>query len=287
MRWSSRAALLIAVAAIAGAGLGGCMSKAKRHLYAAEDLFEKRDLKGAKLELLEAIKADPDLLDAHKSLAHVDEYLGDEEGAAREYEAASRLDPTDTKLLNKARYYRQMRELESAASRALDDIKAGRAEEGLNTLNGIATDTKHKSARDKAIAALRDAAPMLAQQGDSLNQAKKYDDAVKNYGLALRAYITIGQASGKPQLDPKADAPIRSINAAAAAGGATDRAFAILNDVVAFDPDNKAANAELAKAYLARKPPDYATAADLMERAGASEAEVKSLRARAKRGSGE
>jgi Tfp pilus assembly protein PilF len=283
MRWSRRAALLIAVAAIAAAGLGGCMSKAKRHLYAAEDLFEKRDLKGAKLELREAIKDDPGLLDAHKALAHVDEYLGDEEGAAREYEIASRLDPADVKLLNKARYYRQMRELEMSAGKALDDIKAGQVEEGINTLSGIAADTKHKSARDRAVATLREAAPLIAGQGDSLYQAKKYDDAVKSYGLAIRAYLMISEATGKQHLDPKVEPLMRSLNAAAgAAGGAQDRAFAILNDVVAFDPDNKVANAELAKAYLARKPPDYTTAADLMERAGAPEAEVKSLRARAK-----
>jgi len=282
MRCSSKAAVLIAVATIAGAGLGGCMSKAKRHLYAAEDLFEKRDLKGAKLELEAAIKDDPDLLDAHKSLAHVDEYLGDEEGAGREYEAASRLDPADSKVLNKARYYRQMRELENSASKALDDIKAGRAEEGVSTLNAILNDSKHKSARDRAVAALRNAAPIIAQQGDSLYQAKKYDDAVKTYGLAIRAYLLIAEATNKAQLDPKAEGSIRSLNAAATAGGVPDRAFTILNDVVAFDPDNKVANTELAKAYLARKPPDYATAADLMERAGAPEAEVKSLRARAK-----
>ncbi len=279
MRWSRGALRLILVVLIVSAGLPGCMSKAKRHLYAAEDLFEKRDLKGAKLELREAIKEDPDLLDAHKSLAHVDEYLGDEEGAAREYETASRLDPADTKLLNKARYYRQMRELEGAAGKALDDIKAGRAEEGINTLNGIAADTKHRGARDRAIAVLREAAPLIAEQGDSSSQAKKYDDAVKNYALAIRAYLLIGESTGKQRLDPKVEPLMRSLDAA---GGGQDRSFGILNDVVAFDPDNKVANAELAKAYLARKPPDYATAADLMERAGASDAEVKSLRARAK-----
>ncbi len=279
MRWSRGALRLILVVLIVSAGLPGCMSKAKRHLYAAEDLFEKRDLKGAKLELREAIKEDPDLLDAHKSLAHVDEYLGDEEGAAREYETASRLDPADTKLLNKARYYRQMRELEGAAGKALDDIKAGRAEEGINTLNGIAADTKHRGARDRAIAVLREAAPLIAEQGDSSSQAKKYDAAVKNYGLAIRAYLMIAESTGKQQLDPKVEPLMRSLDAA---GGGQDRSFGILNDVVAFDPDNKVANAELAKAYLARKPPDYATAADLMERAGASDAEVKSLRARAK-----
>ena len=280
---SRRAALLIVGIALAGAALGGCMSKAKRHLYAAEDLFEKRDLKGAKVELQEAIEDDPNLLDAHKSLAHVNEYLGDEEGAAREYEAASRLDPADNKLLNKARYYRQMRELEHSANKALDDIRAGRAEEGITTLNNILTETKQKAAHERAVDALRKAAPLIAQQGDSLQQAKKYDEAIKTYALAIHAWQMIAEAGGKQQFDPQVDSLIRSINTAAQAGRIPDRAFTILNDIVGFDPENKVANAELAKAYLAHKPPDYTTAADLMERAGASDAEVKALRARAKR----
>jgi len=282
MRRSRRAVLVVAIAAMAGAGLSGCMSKAKRHLYAAEDLFEKRDLKGAKLELREAIEADPDLLDAHKSLAHVDEYLGDDQGAEHEYEIASRLDPSDTKLFNKARYYRQMHELENSAGKALDDIKAGRIEDGLNTLKSIITDSKNKTAHDRAVAVLGEAAPLIAQQGEAQYQAKKYDDAVKTDGLAIRAYVMMAEAAGKQQLDPAAGSAMRSLTAAAEAGGAGDKAFTILNDVVAFDPDNKVANAELAKAYLARQPPDYTTAADLMERAGASDADVKAMRARAK-----
>src|ERR1039457_6714145 len=75
--------------------VSGCQSEAKKHLYKAEDLFEKRDLDGAKKELELSIKADPTNLDAHKSLAHIDEALGDDEAAGREYEAASALDSTD------------------------------------------------------------------------------------------------------------------------------------------------------------------------------------------------
>jgi tetratricopeptide (TPR) repeat protein len=282
MRSFKRAVLLLAIGAAAGAGLCGCMSKAKRHVYAAEDLFEKRDLKGAQVELREAIKDDPDMLDAHKSLAHVDEYLGDEQGAEQEYEIASRLDPTDSKLFNKARYYRQLRELENSAGKALDDIKAGRDDEGLNTLKTILTDTSHKTAHDNALASLREAAPLIAQQGNAFYQAKKYDDAVIADGQAIRAYTMIAEATGKQQLDPAAEQVMRSLSAASQAGGSRDRAFTILNDVVAFDPENKVANAELAKAYLMRQPPDYATAADLMERAGAPDSEVKAMRARAK-----
>src|SRR5258708_4649040 len=85
--------------------VSGCQSEAKKHLYKAEDLFEKRDLDGAKKELELSIKADPNSLDAHNSLAHINEALGDQEGAAREYMAASALDPTDQKLLDKAAMY--------------------------------------------------------------------------------------------------------------------------------------------------------------------------------------
>jgi tetratricopeptide (TPR) repeat protein len=85
----------------------GCLSDSKRHFDRARILFERRDLKGAKMELIQAIKADPDLLEAHKLLARVDEYLGDQQGAAVEYEAAVKLDPADPRLRNKARFYRR------------------------------------------------------------------------------------------------------------------------------------------------------------------------------------
>jgi hypothetical protein len=71
-------------------------------------------------------------------------------------------------------------------------------------------------------------------------------------------------------------------NEAAKEGNTPDLMFRLLNDIIAFDPDNKSANIELAQVYLRRKPPDYDTAADLMERAGAPDNEVKKLRAEAK-----
>jgi len=92
--------------ALAGAMLTGCLSESKRHLDRARILFERRDLKGARLELTQALKEDPDLLEAHKLLARVDEYLGDQQDAGLEYEAAARLDPADARLRNKARFYR-------------------------------------------------------------------------------------------------------------------------------------------------------------------------------------
>src|SRR5271166_216158 len=78
--------------------LSGCIPESKGHFDRGRILFERRDLKGARLELTQALKADPDMLEAHKLLARVDEYLGDQQDAALEYETAARLDPADAKL---------------------------------------------------------------------------------------------------------------------------------------------------------------------------------------------
>jgi tetratricopeptide (TPR) repeat protein len=274
--------LLALITAGAPLTLAGCMSKAKRHLYNAEDLFEKRDLKGAQAELQEAIKDDPNLVDAHKSLAHIDEALGDEEGAGEEYDAASRLDPTDNKSLAKARYYRQLKQADQSIDEATGDIKAGKYEEGLATIKDVLKETRSKDTRDRGIAGLVKAAPMIAQQADDLTSQKKYDDALKAYDASIRAYMLIAEASGKTNLDPAADKTLHSANEAAKASGMPDRNFKLLNDVLTVDPDNKAANMELAQVYLSRTPPDYSTAADLMERANAPDAEVAKLRAKAK-----
>ena len=75
MRTSIARALILPVL-LAIPFVSGCQSESKKHLYKAEDLFEKRDLDGAKKELELSIKADPNNLDAHKSLAHIDEALG-------------------------------------------------------------------------------------------------------------------------------------------------------------------------------------------------------------------
>jgi tetratricopeptide (TPR) repeat protein len=107
-------AMLLIVAA--GAAFSGCISESKGHLDRARILFERRDLKAARLELTAALKADPEMLEAHKLLARVDEYLGDQQDAALEYEAATRLDPADPKLRNKARFYRQSVEHRSEPS---------------------------------------------------------------------------------------------------------------------------------------------------------------------------
>ena len=100
------AAALIGIG-ISALTLSGCIPESKGRFDRGRILFERRDLKGARLELTQALEADPDMLEAHKLLARVDEYLGDQQDAALEYEAAARLDPTDAKLRYKARFYRQ------------------------------------------------------------------------------------------------------------------------------------------------------------------------------------
>ena len=48
-------------------------------------------------------------------------------------------------------------------------------------------------------------------------------------------------------------------------------------------PDDKVANIELAAVYLSKSPPDYDTAADLEERGGAPDDQVRKLRDMAKK----
>ncbi len=261
----------------------GCQSESKRHLYKAEDLFEKRDLDGAKKELELSIKADPNNLDAHKSLAHIDEALDDSEGAAREYNAASALDPTDQKILDKARLYKVLQDSANSADKALADIKAGKVEDGVRQLKEILVQRKFKRARDKALTALTAALPEIEKQGDAQLTAKKYADAISTYDLGVRAAMLLAQAHGATGLGDQGNSLMHKINEAAKASGNPDATFKLLNDVIGVYPDDKNANIELAQVYLMRSPPDYDTAADLEERAGAPDDEVRKLRDQAKK----
>jgi tetratricopeptide (TPR) repeat protein len=263
--------------------LSGCQSESKKHLYKAEDLFEKRDLDGAKRELQLSIKADPNDLDAHKSLAHIDEALGDQEGAAKEYMAASTLDPTDEKLLEKARLYKQLMDLANSSGKALDDIKAGKVEEGVGTLKEIIFTSKIPAAREKAVNALADAIPMIEKVGDQQVADKKYPDAIGTYEQGIRAAMLLARAHKMDTLGPEADPMMHKINDAAKALGKPDANFKLFNDVIGDYPDDKVANMELAQIYLTRTPPDYTTAADLEERAGAPDDQVRKLRDEAKK----
>ncbi|HKF29364.1 MAG TPA: hypothetical protein VKB29_09035 [Candidatus Binataceae bacterium] len=263
--------------------LGGCQSESKKHLYKAEDLFEKRDLEGAQKELQLAIQADPNNVDAHKSLAHIDEFLGDQDGAAKEYEAASALDPSDQKIMQKARMYRSIQEMVNNANKAVDQVKSGDAEGGMRALKDALVASKSKYLRDKTSGYIKQAIPIIVQQADQQVKDKKYQDAIKNYDQAIRGYMLLAEASQGHTLDPGADAVLHSANEAAKDGGMPDATFKLLNDVLTVDPDNKTANLELAQVYLRRTPPDYDTAADLEERAGAPDADVKKLRDEAKR----
>lgn len=263
--------------------VSGCQSEAKKHLYKAEDLFEKRDLDGAKKELELSIKADPTNLDAHKSLAHIDEALGDDEAAGREYEAASALDSTDQKLLDKARLYKKLTDLANSSGKALDDIKAGKVTDGVATLKNIMLTTRISAAREKAVNALMNAIPTIEKIGDQQMQEKKYTDAVNTYEQGLRAAMLMARAHKMEALGPDADPMMHKINQAAKAAGTPDATFKLFNDVIGDYPDDKVANLELAQVYLSKTPPDYDTAADLEERGGAPDDAVRKLRDQAKK----
>jgi tetratricopeptide (TPR) repeat protein len=274
---------LIPIVLLAVPLVSGCQSEAKKHLYAAEDLFEKRDLDGAKKELELSIKDDPSLLDAHKSLAHIDEALGDQEGAAKEYMAASALDPTDQKLLDQARLYKQLEDLENSSGKALDDIKAGNVTQGEATLKDILMTAKIPAARQKAVAALSDSIPIVEKIGDQQMADKKYTDALATYEQGIRAAMLLSRVHKSDTLEPDADPMMQKISDAAKAAGTPDATFKLFNDVIGDYPDDKTANMQLAAVYLSRTPPDYDTAADLEERAGAPDDQVRKLRDMAKK----
>jgi tetratricopeptide (TPR) repeat protein len=263
--------------------LSGCQSEAKKHLYKAEDLFEKRDLDGAKKELEISIKLDDTSLDAHNSLAHIDEALGDQEGAAREYQKASELDPADQKLLEKARLYKQLEDLANSSGKALDEIKAGQVEQGVGTLKDIMVTSKIPAAREKALAALSDAIPIIEKVGDQQVADKKYPDAINTYEQGIRAAMLLARAHKQDTLGTDADPMMHKMTEAAKAAGTPDATFKLFNDVIGVYPDDKVANMELAAVYLSRTPPDYDTAADLEERGGAPDDQVRKLRDMAKK----
>jgi tetratricopeptide (TPR) repeat protein len=263
--------------------VSGCQSESKKHLYKAEDLFEKRDLDGAKKELELSIKADPNNLDAHKSLAHIDQALGDEEGAAKEYMAASALDPTDQKLLDQARLYKQLQDLANSSGQALDKIKAGQVTEGVAQLKDIITTSRIATAQQKAVNALSDAIPIIEKVGDQQVADKKYTDAVNTYEQGIRAAMLLARAHKMDTLGTDADPMMHKMTEAAKLAGTPDATFKLFNDVIGVYPDDKVANMELAAVYLSRTPPDYDTAADLEERGGAPDDQVRKLRDQAKK----
>ena len=263
--------------------VSGCQSESKKHLYKAEDLFEKRDLDGAKKELELSIKADPNNLDAHKSLAHIDQALGDEEGAAREYMAASALDPTDQKLLDQARLYKQLQDMANSSGQALDKIKAGQVTEGVSQLKDIITTSRIATAQQKAVSALSDAIPIIEKVGDQQVADKKYTDAINTYEQGIRAAMLLARAHKMDTLGTDADPMMHKMTEAAKLAGTPDATFKLFNDVIGVYPDDKTANLELAAVYLSKTPPDYDTAADLEERGGAPDDQVRKLRDQAKK----
>ncbi len=272
---------------------GGCQTKSQKMVFEANETAKKalesdpntreQLLEKARGELQEAVKEDPKNLDGWKLLSQIDEVLGHTEDAAKDFDAASALDPGDQKLMGKARYYHQLMDMINSSGKALDDIKAGHDEDGIRQLKDIMVQSNSKTAQQKAIKALSDAIPVIEQQGDQQVQAKQYQDAIKTYEQGIRAAMLLAQASSGGKMGPEADSLLHKINEAAKDASTPDATFRILNDVLTVDADNKTANMELAQVYLRRTPPDYDTAADLEERAGAPDDQVAKLRAQAKK----
>ena len=272
---------------------GGCQTKSQKMVFEANETAKKalesdpntreQLLEKARGELQDAVKEDPKNLDGWKLLSQIDEVLGHTEDAAKDFDAASALDPGDQKLMGKARYYHQLMDMINSSGKALDDIKAGHDEDGIRQLKDIMVQSNSKTAQQKAIKALSDAIPVIEQQGDQQVQAKQYQDAIKTYEQGIRAAMLLAQASTGGKIGPEADSLLHKINEAAKDANTPDATFRILNDVLTVDADNKTANMELAQVYLRRTPPDYDTAADLEERAGAPDDQVAKLRAQAKK----
>ena len=194
----------LALTVLISLALAGCQSSAKKHLYAAEDLFEKRDLKGAQAELRESVKEDPSLTDAHNSLARVDEYLHDYDEAGKEFMIASQQDPTNQKTMAKARYYRFLAQITQQADKALDEVKSGDSDTGMKDLKAALQETKTQDSRDHVIADIKQAIPPIVQSGDQQVQQKKFVDAANTYQIAIRGYMYIAEATQKP-MDAGAD----------------------------------------------------------------------------------
>jgi hypothetical protein len=131
--------------------------------------------------------------------------------------------------------------------------------------------------------ALADAIPIIEKQGDQQMADKKYADAINTYEQGVRAAMLLAKARRMETLGPEADPLMQKINQAAKAAGTPDATFKLFNDVIGIYPDDKTANIELAQVYLRKTPPDYDTAADLEERGGAPDDEVRKLRDQAKK----
>jgi tetratricopeptide (TPR) repeat protein len=280
--------LLLAVAL-----LSGCQSKSDKLVYQANEIAKKATqvgpkeemqlLEPARAKLLEAIKLDPKNLNAYKLLGQIDDITGNSDEALKIWMKASELDPTNREILQHARMYQARQQMIDNAKSAVDQIKNGDVAGGMRSLKDALQATKTPQTRGKVIDILKAAIPEITKVGDQQVQDKKYTDAIKTYDQAIRGYMLLAVATKAQSLDPAANAVIHSANQAAKEAGTPDATFGLLNDVLSVDPSNKTGNMELAQVYLSRKPPDYSTAADLEERAGAPDADVKKLRDEAKR----
>ena len=142
---------------------------------------------------------------------------------------------------------------------------------------------KIPAARQKAVLALSDSIPIIEKIGDQQITDKKYTDALATYEQGIRAAMILARAHKMDTLGTDADPMMHKMTEAAKLAGTPDATFKLFNDVIGEYPDDKVANMELAAVYLSRTPPDYDTAADLEERGGAPDDQVRKLRDQAKK----
>lgn len=262
--------------------IAGCKSEARQHFEKADELVAHKDYQGARQELDKSIALEPGNLDAQKSLARLAELTGDEQTALKAYQAASKLDPKDQQLAAKTSHYKELDQLRKDADAAVGEVETGDPEKGMQALIDVLHRSNTKSTRQKAVESIQKSAAVLKGKGDSEAAAGNYSGALASYQLAVRAHILLAGA-GDTQLDAAAEPVMTAMGEAAKKAQAVDSNTGILNDVLAADPTNKTANIELARIDLSKAPPDYATAADLYERAGAPAPEVAELRRKAER----
>src|SRR5258707_15756788 len=105
-------------------------------------------------------------------------------------------------ILDRVRLYKQHQDLANSSGKALDDIKAGKVEQGVGELKDVLVQTKFATAREKAVPALADAVPTIEKQSDEQMQAKKFTAAINTYQKGRRTATLLARAHKMEKLGP-------------------------------------------------------------------------------------
>ncbi len=121
--------------------------------------------------------------------------------------------------------------------------------EGVAQLKDIMVTTRIPAARQKAVAALSDAIPIIEKLGDQQMTDKKYTDAINTYEQGIRAAMLLARAHGSDTLGPEANPMMRgrrNQRRREGCGHARCDLQAVRRHVIGVYPDDKVANIELA-----------------------------------------